>query len=703
LVQLISIADVDGPDIEVPSNFTILDNRVLNVSEREAVIAAGGSMEEADAVALAEECQSRFGEFVAKLDPTMGVGGFWADDNEKKNHGTADTLSQTTILQALLDRGRWIEAFELACTHLPHEARRVVRFAGHQLIDIGAFEYLWDGLSSLPEEAQRDPDIAYWLVVAASATNRVKEIRNLADEVLATNEAPELRAAVAVLHPSENMVTEAARAVKAMETPTTLRAMGFALANAGDRKSPVELFRRAMGRAEALRANHLVIACAIDLANQEITLGRYGNGVNWAQWAVHELARRRTNEPLRRHAALALIAYGTILSGTEKDLDSLAPLVGSLGVDWTRIGAPTYESVVSTIGDWHFASGNLVEAEEYYRGLLDRVPLTQHASAALDVVRVLVAQGRFMEARSLAEAARTIAATSTATERALADLALGIARAASHHAGAVQALNAAIGGLAKTSYVIFEAQAFLWLALTYLSMGRTDLAGQIINKGSEGIAGLGEIGWKFLLCGSVEGAALREIWRSTSSFLHLSFLGAQKVTVNGATSEASLRTCEILALLSENEAGLSGERLRLMVFGDDSTATNTKATISRMRKQFPISQSPYRLRSRVASDFGELLRHIENGDLHKALSLYRGPLLPDSESPAIVDLRNFIDDSLKSAVVATNDVELMIRLGNTMEDELEVWEKARSILPHNDSRRGLVNARIRRIKAYWDL
>src|SRR5690606_41130745 len=103
---------------------------------------------------------------------------------------------------------------------------------------------------------------AYWLVVAASATNRLSQVRELAQSILQYEEAPDLRAAVAVLHPSTQMVIEATRAIKAMETPTTLRAMGFALAYAGDRVTPVQLFRRAMERAEALRANHLVIACA---------------------------------------------------------------------------------------------------------------------------------------------------------------------------------------------------------------------------------------------------------------------------------------------------------------------------------------------------------------------------------------------------------------------------------------------------------
>src|SRR5690606_32807429 len=372
-VQLLSIAHADEPHVDPPKNFAKLDQSSLRVSEAEAVVAAGNSMTPSDAAVLLDACGGRYGEYITRVDSSLELRSFWSAVSEPKLSAATSVVELPTLFEVLVNRGRWIEAFQLAGNHLPSEVARVVRLGGHQLIDIGAFEYLWDGLSRLPEKVKRDPDVAYWLLVAASATNKVKSIRMLVDEVLNVNEAPDLRAAIAVLHPNENMFSEVTRAVKAMETPTTLRAMGFALANAGDRKSPVVLFRRAMERAESLRANHLVVACAIDIANQEVTLGHYKSGVDWARWALHELDRRRINEPFRRHAALALVAYVTILVARESEINDLGPLINAMSVDWARIGAPTYESVVSTIGDWHFALGHFAQAEEYYRGVLDGV------------------------------------------------------------------------------------------------------------------------------------------------------------------------------------------------------------------------------------------------------------------------------------------------------------------------------------------
>src|SRR5690606_12595375 len=287
--------------------------------------------------------------------------------------------------------------------------------------------------------------------------------------------------------------------------------------------------------------------------------------------------------------------------------------------------------------------------------------------------------------------------TSTKAEQALADLALGMATARSHQVSAIRLLRSAAAGLRKTNFVVFEAQAHLWLALVCLSSGRNDLAGKALNEGSEGISGLGAAGWKFLLCDSENTHGLRALWDSASSPLRLKFLGRQEISLNGVAMGASLRTCELLTLISESESGIEGERLRLAVFGDDSTIANVKASVSRLRRLFPISRSPYRLTGRVQSDFRELIQSVERGDLNQALSLYVGQLLPHSDAPGVVELRNHIDEEIRTAVVSSGDVELMIKLGTIMEGELEVWEAARSMLPPGDSRRGLVNARIRRI------
>lgn len=701
LGQVISFCTDEYLNPRIPDNFRVIRGSDLLMSHSEAVVAAGGSMSAEDVAVLASQCGYRYGEFYSAVHPLAQRPYIPQTRSSARGLLVASSTSDLELLDVLIDRERWIEVFELVCQRLPGEASRVVGEACHHLVDLGAFEYMWDGISGLPEKIQKHPDVAYWLVVAASATNRLSLVRELAREVLEENEAPDLRAAVAVLNPSVDMVDEATRAVRALETPITLRAMGFALAYAGDREMPVHLFRKAMKLAESKRANHLVIACAIDIANQEITLGRYSSGVDWAKWALAEIDKRRSNERFRRNAALALYAYGSILSKQSVDDPEVVTAIQELVVDWSILGAPTYESVVSTVGDWHFASGNFTEAEEHYKRVLAGVPLDQYASAAIDVVKVLIAQGRLKEAQGLAEAARTIARSSTHTEYALACLAVGMSKADSDSAAVIGILREAQTGLAKSNFVVFETQAALWIAVVQLRSGRAELAKDTLRQVASGLAELGPAGWGLLLCGLEEWRTLFSLWKDEPPTVRFDFLGDRLVTREGASWRAPMRVCEVLAVLSSTENGISAERLQLKVFGDDSTTTNVKATVSRIRRSVPISQAPYRLSANVQSDFSELIEAVEAGELITALDLYKGPLLPGSDAPAVVELREYVDELLKGTILRSSDVELMIRLGTMMEGDLEIWERAKSLLAPKDSRRGLVNARIRRIRALW--
>jgi len=88
--------------------------------------------------------------------------------------------------------------------------------------------------------------------------------------------------------------------------------------------------------------------------------------------------------------------------------------------------------------------------------------------------------------------------------------------------------------------------------------------------------------------------------------------------------------------------------------------------------------------------------------VRQALSLYRGPLLPDSEAPAVVELREYIDESLRQAVLASGDHEAMLELAKRTDDQdLELLEAAARHMPQNDPQSPLLRARIRQIRRDW--
>jgi hypothetical protein len=109
------------------------------------------------------------------------------------------------------------------------------------------------------------------------------------------------------------------------------------------------------------------------------------------------------------------------------------------------------------------------------------------------------------------------------------------------------------------------------------------------------------------------------------------------------------------------------------------------------------------LGERVRVDALELDHHLANGDLQQALELYQGPLLPESEAPGIVRERERIDEALRQAVLLSGEPELILRLARKFEDDLDLWERAKELTPHDDPAYPLIRARVRRIRGEWGL
>jgi hypothetical protein len=183
----------------------------------------------------------------------------------------------------------------------------------------------------------------------------------------------------------------------------------------------------------------------------------------------------------------------------------------------------------------------------------------------------------------------------------------------------------------------------------------------------------------------------------------LRFLGQRKMFIGGLPRRISLRNAELAALLAMRPDGYRTEELLLDLYGDAGKEGNLKALISRLRKSLPILAQPYRLEDSVASDVAQLERLLAAGDLAQALELYKGPLLPESEAPGIVNARERIDEGLRQAVMASGEPELTIRLARKFPDDLELWETAKDVTPKDDPAYPLIQARVRRIRSEWGL
>ncbi|WP_067538379.1 transcriptional regulator [Nocardia crassostreae] len=177
----------------------------------------------------------------------------------------------------------------------------------------------------------------------------------------------------------------------------------------------------------------------------------------------------------------------------------------------------------------------------------------------------------------------------------------------------------------------------------------------------------------------------------------LECLGVPRLYKEGKQVAMRPRQLEILTLLALEPEGYTPERLHEAVYGERSVSSSTlKADVSRLRRATDgqVADRRYMLTEPMACDALELLAALEAGDMTTAVRLYRGPLLPDSDVPGIVQWREHLDVCLRTAVLADRNPEHALRFGQRCPDDIEIHEHAMRLLPHGDSRRALATARL---------
>lgn len=181
----------------------------------------------------------------------------------------------------------------------------------------------------------------------------------------------------------------------------------------------------------------------------------------------------------------------------------------------------------------------------------------------------------------------------------------------------------------------------------------------------------------------------------------LEFLGAARIQSGDQAVKIQPRLADILAMLVANPQGLTGEQLLLLVYGEGGRPGTLKSALSKLRRLVPISSQPYRLESILGADFVQLENALRVGAVREAVSLYTGSLLPQSEAPGVVELRERLDGAVRGAVLASSDGELVWQLAELLGDDLEVWEAAVAQLPGADHRRALARVRTERLREQW--
>jgi len=187
--------------------------------------------------------------------------------------------------------------------------------------------------------------------------------------------------------------------------------------------------------------------------------------------------------------------------------------------------------------------------------------------------------------------------------------------------------------------------------------------------------------------------------------LHLQALGRPDlvVTLERRSFRLSPRHSEILVVLAGHEEGLSGDELAVLLYPGDVTSSTLRAEMVRMRALLgdALASRPYRLMCEVSSDWAAVTARLAAGDVPGALRLYHGPLLPQSEAPAVARQRQDLHEWMRAAILADGRQELLINWTQSRwgADDLEMWRRQCAILPATSPLRPRAEATASRLDA----
>jgi hypothetical protein len=191
---------------------------------------------------------------------------------------------------------------------------------------------------------------------------------------------------------------------------------------------------------------------------------------------------------------------------------------------------------------------------------------------------------------------------------------------------------------------------------------------------------------------------LRRRSRTPPLRLQLQLLGQDaSIRLGTGRRERALRSLELLAVLAMHPEGLTTEQLTLALYGERGKAVTIRAQVHRVRMYLgarSVETHPYRLTLPVEADWAEVGRLVSAGQPREALQAYRGPLLPASDAPEIVETRELLEESLRRSILTTADPDLLSAwlAHPSGADDLAAARALVAVLPCGDPRRAAATA-----------
>lgn len=608
----------------------------------------------------------------------------------------AESVEPSLLVRALQRDGNHLEALELAVLRAPALVEEVLKRAGPAYQEQGLLSRLHLLLSAVPSPYATRERVLEWRLVAALAEDDLPSVVPDVDAHLNAFAAPELRARRAGTTSWAKGFAMAQAAAEHRRTPLTLWQFGRMHP---DPERAVELLKESVEVAEDLGTPYDLARNAGTLAARFLQSGEFSRAASWSHWALQVFHQHQLRDGSRRLRLFNELAVARILTGDVAGLrqgleEGRASLDGVL---------PQLASLFrSTLAYLELAEGRGEAAVALLRGSYEASERRNRGRYAAQYVRALNETRLFEQAAQVATEAVQLNEDFQDFRRTDALLARGMARSALWAAGMGRAGDddAAADDLLEVMLTQDrEAERRLPAALHFLLV-RPGAAHQLPEDLASLLTTLHPMALRVF---SGPSELFQPVWDTlipAEAGLRLSFFGETAALLDGREAKLPLRMAEIALALALHPEGMSLDQINDFLTPDGRqpfSGGGLRSLLTRLRASLPVSDAPYRFDVPVQADVLRVRSYLDKGRVREALSLLRGPLLPESEAPGVEELRWSLEEDLRQAVLMGADPDALFDLADRLGDDLELWEATAAALPDGEPRLALARARVRRL------
>ncbi len=696
----------------IPPKSNVIKENDLQLDYEEAYNIADERISEIEVANLLQISKARYESFLLELNKIIGL-----PTPLRPGPGSFETPPDANIsvppkilLQIAIKRAEWLNAFELAIEHDPKQAVEIIDKAAELYFERGLYNRLWQHLETIPDDLRENERLLYWQFNAASRVGKIKEFYPKIEEFLSKNDSADLRALYANTMSPKKGLSESRKAYNSKKSYVTLLyyANNLLISNV---KKALEIFQELDNMAKIKGNDKKRVVALAGIALSQGLLGHYKEAVQWFNESLNLFNKTGSSDWQLRAYLYTNMSYSRILIGDNLGLDKFL-------LSEEKALREAFPGLLvayrNTLGEYYLSIGEAENALSYFQAnhdlVIDKNPVKGRdfpAGIISNLTLALVQLGRLEQAKQLAEKHYFLTRSSNLNTDDNISVSVAYGMVLNHfdpHA-ALEPLKEALSGAKSIHNELYATWSAIHLAKSYLKLNKKTEARNVLDQAADGLEDLSPEGFRLLGGKEDEYKEVQDLWSTTinPSPLKISFLGSDQVWLDDQPLPLRNKWKEVLCLLALNKDGVSAEKLLLDIYGDAPKMSTLRATVSKLRQMLDITASPYQIKMDYSADFNQLQDNLNVGNIRKALELYRGPLLPFSKAPGILEARDFLEEAVRQAVLNAGDVEALVDLAEKLPEDYEVWELCLERLPKEDPRYALLSAKYKKLKEDWDL